>query len=110
VDAYAVQHPGVDGPQARNSVGIHLSRLALIFGWGWPLERTNAAMLAITAKKFEYSWLPPPLRMAGVTVLDVLKARDAATHMMAVERWAEAVWGTWAEHQATVKRWLECIS
>ena len=24
VDAYAVQHPGLDGPQARNSVGIHL--------------------------------------------------------------------------------------
>jgi hypothetical protein len=109
VDAYAVQHPGVDGAQARNSVGIHLSRLGLMFQRGWPLERANDAMLAITAKKFEYPWLSPPPILAGKTVGDVLAAETAEAHMLAVEDWARAVWASWGEYHATVRGWLERI-
>jgi hypothetical protein len=109
VDAYAVQHPGVDGPQARNSVGIHLSRLGLMFERGWALERANGAMLMITAKKFEYPWLTPPVSLAGVTVADVLEAETAEAHMAAVEGWARAVWESWAAHHAAVMGWLERV-
>jgi uncharacterized protein DUF5946 len=109
VDAYAVQHPGVDVPQARNSVGMHLSRLGLIFERGWALERANDAMLAITAKKFSYPWLTPPSEVAGVTVEDVLAAETGEAHMQAVEGWAQAVWQSWAEHHATVCEWLQQI-
>ena len=107
VDAYAVQHPGVDTPQARNSVGVHLSRLCLLFERGWPLERANDAMLAITAKKFAYPWLTPPTRLAGATVADVLEAPDAEAHRSAVIRWAETAWVQWEEHHATVRSWLQ---
>lgn len=110
VDAYAVQHPGVDGPQARNSVGIHLSRLGLMFELGWPLEQANDAMLTITAKKFDYPWLTPPSQPAGVTIADVLAAESAERHMAAVESWAQAVWGSWAQHHATVMDWLKRVS
>ena len=106
VDAYTAQHPGVDTPQARNSVGIHLSRLCLLFERRWPLERANRAMLAVTAKKFAYPWLSPPARLAGVNVADVLAATDAQAHMAAVLRWAEAVWSHWCEHHAAVRAWL----
>jgi hypothetical protein len=106
VDAYAVQHPGRDTPQARNSVGVHLSRLALLFGHDWPLERANQAMLVITAKKFAYPWLSPPCRPAGVTVADVLATRRAEDHRAAVVHWAEAVWKQWSEHHETVCTWL----
>ncbi len=106
VDAYAVQHPGVDGPQARNSVGIHLSRLCLLFERGWPLQRANDAMLAITARKFAYPWLTPPLQCAGVTVADVLSANGATAHQAAVVRWAQTVWQQWSEHHNTVREWL----
>jgi hypothetical protein len=106
VDAYAVQHPGVDGPQARNSVGLHLSRLGLLFDRGWTLEQANDAMLAISAKKFSYPWLLPPSGVAGVTVEDVLAAQTAEAHMRAVEGWAQAVWGSWEQHHATVREWL----
>jgi Family of unknown function (DUF5946) len=41
VDTYAAQHPGVDTAQARNSVGIHLTRLCLILDFGWPIEHEN---------------------------------------------------------------------
>lgn len=35
VDTYAVQHPGVNVPAARRSVGLHLSRLYLLLEAGW---------------------------------------------------------------------------
>ena len=109
VDAYAVQHPGVDGPQARNSVGIHLSRLTLIFGRGWPLKRANDAALALTAKKFDYPWLEPPAERGGLTVQHVLDAGTADEHCAAVERWARSVWEAWEPHHRTVYEWLKRI-
>jgi len=106
VDTFAAQHPGVDTPQARNSVGIHLSRLLLILERSWPIERANDAMLAITAKKMRYPWLTPPASMGDFTVKQVLAARDAVEHLNAVEQWAESVWQAWAGHHATVREWL----
>ena len=48
VDTYgAVQHPGVNVPAARGSVGLHLSRWYLLLEGGWSMERANNAMLAI---------------------------------------------------------------
>jgi Family of unknown function (DUF5946) len=107
VDAYAVQHPGVDGPQARNSVGIHLSRLCLMFDRGWSVERANDAMLAITAKKRRYPWLTPPSNRGSVTVEDVLAAENPSEHLCAVEQWAKSAWQAWAEHHAIVRGWVE---
>ncbi len=107
VDAYAVQHPGVDGPQARNSVGIHLSRLCLMFDRGWRIERANDAMLAISAKKQHYPWLTPPGDRGTVTVRHVLAAENPSGHMTAVENWAKSAWQAWSAHHATVQAWVK---
>ncbi len=106
VDAYAVQHPGVDGPQARNSVGIHLSKLCLVLEYDWPTGRANAAMVAITAKKFHYPWLVPPEVPARYSVQMVIEAQTATDHLAAVRLWAESVWQAWATHHPTVRQWL----
>jgi hypothetical protein len=109
VDAYAVQHPGVDTPQARNSVGIHLSRLLLLFERGWPIERANASMVAITAKKHDYPWLSPPAAPGPLTVLHPLGATTPEEHADRVEQWARSVWTAWSEHHPVVRRWCEAI-
>ncbi|HEX4039426.1 MAG TPA: DUF5946 family protein [Acidobacteriaceae bacterium] len=109
VDAYAVQHPGVDTLQARNSVGIHLSRLLLLFERGWPIERANAAMLTITLKKNDYPWLTPPSTLGSLTVRHPLAAAIPEEHAERVEQWAHAVWTAWAEHHPTVRRWCAAI-
>jgi hypothetical protein len=106
VDAYAVQHPGVDTPQARNSVGIHLSRLSLMLEQGWPIDRANDAMQIITTKKFGFPWLPPPASLGVLTVKNVLEARGAVEHGAAVQLWAKSVWQAWSEHHYVVRGWL----
>jgi hypothetical protein len=110
VDTYAVQHPGVDTPQARNSVGIHLSRLYLMLEFGWPIEHANDAMLSITAKKKSYPWLTPPLSRGSLTVKQVLLASDPEEHLAAVGRWARSVWQAWAEHHETVRQWNRSLA
>ena len=106
VDAYAAQHPGENGPQARNSVGIHLSRLALLLDEGWAMERANDAMVSITAKKREYPWLSPPELDQVGTFLPVLGAVGSSAHETAVWKWASGVWHAWEPHHETVKSWL----
>ena len=109
VDAYAVQHPGVDTPQARNSVGIHLSRLLLLFERGWSIERANASMTAITAKKHAYPWLTPPADPGVLTVLHPLAATSPEEHGDRVEQWARSVWTAWSQHHALVRKWCEAV-
>jgi len=107
VDTYAVQHPGIDTQQARNSVGIHLARLLLFFERGWPINRVNDVMPQITAKKKHYPWLMPPEKRGALTVKHVLAARTPAEHEAAVEQWAQSVWQAWAAHHSTVRAWHE---
>jgi hypothetical protein len=104
VDAYAVQHPGDAGPQAVQSVGVHLLRLHLL------LERaySPAQVLAITRDavkdKGRFTRLPRPDFMGDVTVLDVVAARNAAEHRQAVQSWAHAAWQAWAHQHDAVRR------
>jgi len=109
VDAYALQHPGVDTPQSRNSVGVHFSRLSLLLGRGWPIERANDAMVAITAKKMDYPWLVPPASRGELSLKHVLLAEGPSDHCIAVEQWALSVWQAWTEYHPTVDGWLRRI-
>jgi hypothetical protein len=74
VDTYAVQHPGVNVPAARRSVGLHLSRLYLLLEGGWSMERANNAMLAITKFQDRCEWFEPPTMLGTLSVLEVLQA------------------------------------
>ena len=105
VDTYAVQHPGVNVPAARRSVGLHLSRLYLLLEAGWSTERANNAMPAITEFKDRCDWLEPPLMTGTLNVLEVLQAASGEEHEMRVRAWAESVWKAWAVHHATVRKW-----
>jgi hypothetical protein len=51
VDAYAVQHPGGSSRKAIQSVGMHLSRLCMVFERGLSPEDANAAMLRVGRNK-----------------------------------------------------------
>ena len=106
VDAYAAQHPGTPSPQSIGSVGVHLIRLHLQLERDLPYNRANDAMLDISSKsKEDLVRLEPPEHLGDVTVLDVLNARDPEEHTERVRDWAASVWGAWAPHHETVRRW-----
>jgi hypothetical protein len=109
VDTYAVQHPGVNVPAARRSVGTHLARLYLLLEAGWPMERVNNAMLAITQFKDRCDWLEPPSMTGTLSVLEVLQAASNQEHETRVRAWAESVWKAWAVHHTTVRKWCASL-
>jgi hypothetical protein len=63
-------------------------------------------MLGISSRsKEDFVWLDPPGNLGDVTVLEVLDAGDPEEHMERVRGWAASVWGAWAPHHETVRRW-----
>jgi hypothetical protein len=107
VDAYMAQHPGVPGPQSRQSVCVHLMSLCLVVERGVPPARATRALGHFAHRV--YPWLEPPAMLGSVTVLDVLGARDLAEHTARVEHWARAVWAAWSAHHATIRGWLDAL-
>lgn len=106
VDAYAVQHPGRPGPQAIQSVAVHLIRLCLLLERGLPMQRANDAMLKASEREDLYVWLEPPASRGSVTVTNVVLATSVDAHMAAVRRWAESAWQAWSAHHAIIRSWL----
>jgi hypothetical protein len=105
VDAYCVQHPGVDSPQTRQSACVHLMSLCLVFERGMTPERTTKALRYFTHRP--YPWLEPLTIKGAVTVLDVVGATELAEHTRRIEGWARSAWEAWAVHHATIRGWLD---
>jgi Family of unknown function (DUF5946) len=106
VDAYAVTHPGVPGPQSTPSVWIHLVTLCCTLERGWPVAR--AVMLRrTTADSFRgWPWLPRPDAMGNVTSIDIATALASGNGSLAAEltgRWVRGAWAAWHVHHPAVQ-------
>lgn len=104
VDAYAAQHPGVDGPRQRQSVPVHLVGLCHWLEHGLATAALSPITRRLAAERREWPWLDPPAAYE-LTVLDVLQARSAGEHASLVRAWGEAVWRSWSAHHEIVRRW-----
>jgi hypothetical protein len=107
VDAYAVTHPGVPGPQSTPSVWIHLVTLCAIIEKGWAVEHA-VRLRRVGADAFDrWPWLDRPDLMGDVTAVDVARALEVAgddpTAADLVEAWIDAAWGAWSAHHPAVR-------
>ncbi len=106
VDAYAVTHPGVPGPQSTPSVWIHLVTLCFTLERGWPPDQA-IRLRRVAADAFDrWPWLERPESMGAVTSVDVARAIDAGDEGAAgivTEAWIEAVWDAWSGHRAAIR-------
>ncbi len=102
VDAYAVQHPGVPGPQSIQSVWVHLIALHLVLDEGWPAEQAVRLRSAAADACRGWAWLPEPASRGAVTVADVV-AVGRAERGRVVEAWVRGAWESWARHHAAVR-------
>lgn len=109
VDAYAVQHPGAPGPQAIQSVGIHLATLHLFLDEGVPLAHGPTLHKRGAALSQAFRWLPPPAERGEVTVADLVDVNSVPDHRETVWSWARSAWAAWEEHHETVREWAAMI-
>ena len=107
VDNYALQHPGVPGPQSIQSVGVHLISLCLVLERGADLDFATKAIRVAAKNKNEFTWLNPPSILGEFTVADVVGATSATEHLKRIQKWSESVWEAWSEYHAVVRKWLE---
>ena len=107
-DAYAVQHPGVQGRRSLQSVAVHLMGLCTLLERDVELPRQVPVLGRMPARKtMDLHWLAPPAKRGRLTVHDVFEAGYGDGHADAVEAWARDVWKAWASHHATVRGWLD---
>lgn len=106
VDAYAVTHPGVPGPQSTPSVWIHLLTLCFVLERRWPVEQA-IRLRRLGADSFRgWPWLTPPDAMGEITAIDLsaaLAAGDGTTAVELTRRWVDSAWAAWASHHAAVR-------
>lgn len=106
VDAYAVTHPGVPGPQSTPSVWVHLVTLCAVVEKGWPVEHA-VRLRRFGADAFDrWPWLERPTSMGDVTVVDVhgaVEAGDAGRAAALVGAWVDAAWDAWSAHHPAVR-------
>jgi hypothetical protein len=106
VDAYAVTHPGVPGPQSTPSVWVHLVTLCAVLEKGWAVEHA-VRLRRVGADAFDrWPWLDRPESMGKITVADVGRAVETGDIGEAgelVEAWVDAAWGAWSGHHPAVR-------
>lgn len=106
VDAYAITHPGVPGPQATPSVWIHLLTLCFVLERRWPVEQ-GVRLRRAGADAFRgWPWLTPPASMGDVGAIDLSRALQAGDGQRAIEltrRWVDGAWSAWSVHHPTVR-------
>jgi hypothetical protein len=106
VDAYAVTHPGVPGPQSTPSIWIHLVTLCAVLERGWAVEHA-IRLRRLAADAFDrWPWLDRPDSMGEITVVDIDRAVEAGDRLRAsdlVEGWIDAAWGAWSGHHSAVR-------
>lgn len=109
VDAYAVQHPGRSSAQSIQSVAVHLMSLCALIENGCSSERATKLIGEAVKIKGGFTWLQPPPSMGPLTVVDVLRAKDASGHERMAREWAASAWGAWSAHHATVRSWCSSV-
>lgn len=109
VDAYALQHPGQDNPQTRNSANVHLGSLYGYFKLGKSVGELSDIKQALTKQKTVFTWLKPPDDLTEITVADVLAANTASEHCDMVKKWAAYIFNRWEMHHPVIADLLENV-
>lgn len=102
IDAYAAQHPGVEGRRQAQSVWVHLVSLCATLERG--LSPADGIRLKHEMLRDHpvFPWLRPPAHPGSVTVLDATAA-GAEELGSVVRQWTETVWEAWAEHHVAIR-------
>lgn len=103
INTYAVQHPGVPGPQTKQSLWVHLAGLCLVLERGQPADRTTTLMAGLVSQRWDWDWLEPPALPYPRTIVDVRGARTLDNYDQAVAEWSVSTWLAWQAHHDAIR-------
>jgi hypothetical protein len=106
-NTYMVQHPGVPGPQAINSVALHLIGLYGDLDMKWSYAYT--VRLMGQAARPQFFWLEPP-KSYPLTIVDISHSENVANHVKRIREWAASTWQAWSAHHATIRQWAAAMA
>lgn len=109
LNSYAVQHPGVPGPQAIQSVVAHLIGLYAALALGYDDRRMVAVLRRAADGSASFYWLSPPAAAYPVTILDLAAATDPNAYRATAQRMAETTWQAWAAHHGPIAAWAGAL-
>ncbi|MEM7798124.1 MAG: DUF5946 family protein [Chloroflexota bacterium] len=113
VDAYASQHHGLPGPQAIQSVAVHLLTMYGIFERGHTVDqalwlRRRFLRDGPIPKHDRFEWLTPPADLSRRTILEIINAPTPAERGPIVEAYVNAVYDAWhGAHGSKLREWYE---
>ena len=102
VDAYALQHPGIENSKTISSAYVHLVSLYSYFELGIPIIELPNVKKALSPFKGRLTWLEPPLVLNQVTVADVLNADSVSQHHDSILKWSRYVYDSWEIHHSKI--------
>lgn len=103
INTYAVQHPGVPGPQTKQSLWVHLVGLCLVLERGQPAARTTTLMASLVSHRRAWEWLEPPAPPFPRTIVDVRGARTLDSYDQVVAEWSVSTWLAWQPHHDAIR-------
>jgi len=104
VDAYALQHPGIENAKAISSIYVHLTSLYAYFALGVAVELLPKVKQTATVYSKKSRWLEPPANTYTTTVFNVLEAKNAQEHQLLVEKWTKETYNQWSSHHALIAK------
>jgi hypothetical protein len=110
VDAWAVQHPGVESPRTLQSVAVHLFGLYLqLEGEPMKSEKLAAARRWMVerykAGELGRIWKEPGAYMGELNVLHMFETSTPEEYARAAREWAQSAWDAYAEYHELVRSW-----
>jgi len=110
VDAYAVQHIGIENPQTIQSVNLHLMALCAALEHNVEYDFIPKIMNErVKEYKGVFTWLTPPKSFGCITVVDVAKAKNAKEHDELVHKWAKSAWDAWSHEHEKIEKYLNNV-
>jgi hypothetical protein len=109
VDAYAVQHPGGDTPQATQSVAVHLVALEAVLGAGMDSGlaiQIRVAAVEVGRQCAGYPRLEPVPESWELTVAAISGRGSPGERGEITDRYVRTVWETWKGlHGSLIEGW-----
>ncbi len=110
VDSYVLQHSERHSPRSN---AFHLLRLGwLLFSDGDPdvAQKEKGPIPHLMKNYRNFPFLPPPpAGHRGITVAEVLKAKDAAGYRDMAYRWGRSVWDAYKDHHLWAAQILKTV-